>query len=513
MGVRSSQLMGSLALATDLGTGQPLARALRTCVLGVAIGRALNVDEETVRDIHQFALLRFLGCTSDAAEVAAKVTGDEGVFLAAMAPTTMGSPAQQVAALLGSVAPGATFPVRASRLARVLADPGWGKRSLSTHCEVAVRLGEKLGCRNGVLESLAHAYERWDGKGIPVGLAGEAIPLPVRVVVVAGDVDLFFRRGGRPAVQAMLGQRRGRAYDPAVLDACAEVAAEELARPDSATLWEETMDSEPTPHARLDESALDGALTGVADFTDLKSPWLRGHSRRVARLAEGAGRWCGLADRDVTVLRRAALVHDIGRVGVPTTVDGTGGGLGVQEQERERLHPYLTERVLAQCAPLEPYTLVAATHHERIDGNGYHRGLRGPQLNTCARLLAAADMLDLLATGRPGHTGLDPDTTKAVLRSAAKEGALDPAAVEAVLGAQSGSPPHGHHRLPAGLTERESEVLALLARGQTNQQIATHLHLSAKTVGRHVENLYAKTQTHSRAAAAVYALENGILSN
>lgn len=505
--------MGSLALATDLGTGQPLERALRTCLLGVAIGRALGADDATVRDIQQFALLRFLGCTSDAADMAAKVGGADDVFLASMAPTTMGSPTEQVAALLRSVAPDAALPVRATRLGRMLADPGWGRRSLSTHCEVAARLGERLGCRTGVLESLAHAYERWDGKGTPDGLAGVAIPLPVRVVVVAGDVELFFRRGGLVAVQRVLSQRRGRAYDPAVVDAVAELAADELPRLDSATLWEEAMDAEPVPHDRIGEAALDRALTGVADFTDLKSPWLRGHSRRVARLAEDAGRWCGLPDSDLSVLRRAGLVHDLGRVGVPTPAHAREAGLGLQEQERERLHPYLTERVLARCAPFEPYTVVAAAHHERLDGTGYHRGLRGPQLSICSRLLAAADMLDLLANDRPGQHGLDPDSAASALRAAAKDGALDPAAVAAVLGALSGSPARGHHRAPAGLTERESEVLALLARGQTNQQIATRLHLSVKTVGRHVETLYTKTQTHSRAAAAVFALEQGLLSD
>ncbi|HET7397948.1 MAG TPA: HD domain-containing phosphohydrolase [Intrasporangium sp.] len=510
-GTRTSELLASLALATDLGTGQPLERGLMTCVLAMTVGRAMGADGETLRAVHQFSLLRFLGCTSDAWETARLVAGDETAFLSAMAPATMGSPREQVASLVRSVARDAFPPLRAARLAAVLADPGGGHRSLSTHCETAVRLGTRLGCGPQVLAALAHAYERWDGKGAPSGLSGDAIPAAVRIVVAAGDLQLHARASGTALALEVLRRRRGRAYDPTVVDACLEVGPAELARLDAVPLWEEVMAVEPAPHGRLDDAALDLALTAVADFADLKSPWLRGHSRRVAALAEAAGRWCGLAEGDTTALRRAGLVHDVGRVGVPHGRTARSGQVGAAARERERLHPYLTERVLAQCAGLQSYAALAAAHHERLDGRGYHRGLRGAQLDIPARVLAAADLCALLRQGTPDRAGLDPGGVTTALRSAVDEGALDPAAVDAVLGVQAGTSRRGHHRAPAGLTGRETEVLRLLAAGNSNRQIASRLQLSVKTVGRHVENLYAKTQTHSRAAAAVFALEHGIL--
>jgi HD-GYP domain-containing protein (c-di-GMP phosphodiesterase class II) len=506
--LRAAEVLAALALATDLGTGQPLDRGLRTCLLAMRMGRALELDDETLREIHQFALLRFLGCTSDAAETAAMVAGDDTAFLAAMAPSTMGSLRQQMAALVGSVAVQHSIPMRVAHLVRILADAGWDNRSLSTHCEVAVRLGQRLGCPSGVLRALAHAYERWDGRGLPDGLAGEDVPAPVRVVAVAGDAVLFGRLSGSEEVTRILSERRGRAHDPAVVDAWEAVGPDELARLGQVPLWEETMAAEPMPYATMNEVELDRALTAVADFADLKSPGMRGHSRRVAHLAEGAARWCGLGEAEATALRRAGLVHDVGRVVVPSWPSTASAKTGVEQVERERLHPYFTERVLARCACLKPYADIAASHHERIDGGGYHRGLRGAQLDTGSRLLAAADMLALMTSGDQDG---DTRTPEAALRSAVQDGALDPSAADAVLGAFSGSPPRGHHRSPAGLTERETQVLRLLARGRTNRQIAESLHLSRKTVGRHLDNIYAKTQTHSRAAAAVFALEHGIL--
>jgi HD-GYP domain-containing protein (c-di-GMP phosphodiesterase class II) len=506
--LRAAEVLAALALATDLGTGQPLDRGLRTCLLAMRLGRAIDLDDETLRQIHQFALLRFLGCTSDAAETAAIVAGDDTAFLAAMAPSTMGSVRQQMAAMVGSVAVQRSVPVRVAHLVRIMADTGWDHRSLSTHCEVAVRLGARLGCPSGVLQALAHAYERWDGGGLPDGLAGEDVPTPVRVVTVAGDAVLFGRLGGAEEVTRILTERRGRAHDPAVVDAWKAVGPDELARLDRSPLWEETMAAEPAPHAAMDHDGLDRALTAVADFADLKSPAMRGHSRRVAHLAEGAARWCGLGEAEAAALRRAGLVHDVGRVVVPSWPATASARTGVEQIERERLHPYFTERVLARCVPLKPYAYIAASHHERIDGGGYHRGLRGTQLDTGTRLLAAADMLALITSEQPDSGSRTPE---AALRSAVQDGALDPSAADAVIGAYDGGPPRGHHRAPAGLTERETQVLRLLAGGRTNRQIAESLHLSRKTVGRHVDNIYAKTQTHSRAAAAVFALEQGIL--
>ncbi len=506
-GLPATELYSALALATDLGTGARLEHAFRTCLLAVALARSLAADPDTVTDVHELALLRFIGCTGDAPETAAATGTPVPPFFASMAPSVMGGRTEQAAALLAAVAPDRPWHVRAARLGPLLASPAGARRALATHCEVAARLAPRVGSRPGVVASLAHAYERWDGNGVPAGLRGEQVPLPVRVVVVAADADRAAVDGGPEAATAVLRSRRGRAYDPQVVDAWLDVGAVEHDRLRGAALREEVLAAEPEPRRVLAGPALDTALVAVADFADLATAGLRGHSRRVAALAEDAGRWCGLAAPDRALLRRAGLLHDLGRVGAP--VPPGGGRPTALEEERVRLHPYLTGRVLTACPGLAPVAAVAVTHHERVDGSGFPLGLGAGRLGVADRILAAADALDLLAAG--AGTARAEDAGQ-VLAAQADAGHLDPAAVEAVLGVRCGRSRRGHHRLPDGLTGREVEVLTLLARGGTNREIAARLHLSPKTVGRHVENVYAKTGVHSRAAATVLALEAGLLS-
>lgn len=505
-GLRLSEPLAALALAIDLGTGQSSDHSLRTCLLSVAIARKLGCEDSTVTAVHQVALLRFLGCTSDSVETAAMTGGDDTSFLAAMAPVFMGSAGEAMRQLISSLAVDQP-PLRRVRLvASALAEPGNARRSLSTHCEVGARLAARLGASAEVLRSLAHAYERWDGKGVPTGLAGEAVPLAIRITTVARDMDLWTQAGGRQVAIDVLRQRRGRAYDPRVVDVAADLSLD-LAGPD---LWAEVMAAEPAPARVIGDDELDLALTAFADFADLKSLWTLGHSRRVAELAEAAGRRCGLPAPDLVALRRAGLVHDLGRVGVPAGVWETTGPLGVSQLERVRLHPYLTERVLARCSALRPLAMLAGAHHERLNGSGYHRGLAHEHLSVSARLLAAADVFAAMTADRPHRQALPLDVAANHLRT---DPGLDPAAVEAVLAAGEAAPTVARaRRWPAGLSDREVEVLRLIARGRSNREVARLLVVSPKTVGRHVENLYTKIGVRSRAAAAVFAMEHRLLS-
>jgi HD-GYP domain-containing protein (c-di-GMP phosphodiesterase class II) len=505
-GLRLSELLAALALATDLGTGQSSDHSLRTCLRSVAIARELGCDDATVAMVHQVALLRFLGCTADASETAAMTGGQDAAFLAAMAPAFMGSPAESIRGLAGALAADQPALRRARLLARALADAGHARRSLSAHCEVGARLARRLGTDAAVVESLAHAYERWDGKGFPDGLAGEAVPLAIRVVAAARDLDLWTRAGGPEVAAEVLRRRRGHGYDPRVVDAATAAPPMDDAR----DLWADVLAAEPPPARVVRGGELDTALTVFADFADLKSRWTRGHSDRVAELAEEAGRRCGLPDADLVLLRRAGLVHDLGRVGVAAGVWDNPGPLGVAQREQVRLHPYLTERVLSRCQALRPLAALAGAHHERMDGSGYHRGVDGGQLSIPARLLAAADVLAAMTADRPHRTALSLDASRDQMRA---DPGLDPSAVEAVLAAAGAAPArHRSRRWPAGLSDREVEVLRLIARGRSNREVAHLLVVSPKTVGRHVENLYAKIGVRSRAAAAVFAMEHRLLS-
>jgi HD-GYP domain-containing protein (c-di-GMP phosphodiesterase class II)/DNA-binding CsgD family transcriptional regulator len=497
--VRITELLASLSLATDLATFQPLGHGLSTSLLAVALAEQMGYPPEQVRAVQQVALLRFLGCTSDAANAARMVGDGEGAHYTAMAPVLMGGSAGMLRALAATVGVSQPFPRRLRSIAAMLTDT----EGLAAHCEVGAMLARRLGLSEAVVVALGHAYERWDGKGHPDGLSGEAIPPEVRITVVARDADLVARNGHD--VGALLAARRGKAYDPVVVGAYARLAT---VPGDGA--WEEVLDAEPAPVTYLDD--LDGALAAVADFVDIKSPWTRGHSPRVADLAEGAATAAGLGPEDVRRLRRAALVHDLGRVGVENAIWDKPGPLATGDWEKVRLHSYLTQRILARCEALAALADLAASHHERVDGSGYHRAVTADQIPLEGRILAAADVMAALLAERPHRPGLEPEAARAVLTSEAHEGLLDRAAVAWVIAASGGptSPPV-RSEVVGGLTPRELEVLCHLARGSTNRLVAEALFISPKTVGRHVENIYAKIGVSTRAGATMFAMENRLL--
>jgi HD-GYP domain-containing protein (c-di-GMP phosphodiesterase class II) len=509
MPLRLVELLASISLATDLGTGQPLGHGLRTCGLATAMAEAMGCPPDQVRTVHQFALLRFVGCTADAAETAALAGGDELALMRAMAPVVMGSTREAASRLVRSVGAGQPAVRRAGLAMRALTAEMTGGDSLAIHCEVAAMLATGAGLGGPVVEALAHAYERWDGKGSPDGLAGDAIPLAVRIAEVARDVDLAVMAGADPI--ELTGVRRGRAYDPAVVDVFAEMGPGALTGLDEGDEWERALAVEPHPAVMVGAGELDAVLEAFSDFVDLKSPWIRGHSRSVAALAEGAGRLAGLGEGGGADLRRAGLVHDLGRIAVENGIWDKPGRLTVTEWERVRLHAYHTERILARCRPLTALVGAASSHHERLDGSGYHRAVASDDLSTGDRILAAADMLAAVTADRPHRPALAGDEAARLLEGEAGAGRLDTVAVAAVLAAAGSRPPPEARRAPAGLTDREVEVLRLIARGRSNRQVAEELFISVKTVGRHVENVYVKIGVSSRAAAAVFAMRHRLL--
>jgi HD-GYP domain-containing protein (c-di-GMP phosphodiesterase class II) len=247
----------------------------------------------------------------------------------------------------------------------------------------------------------------------------------------------------------------------------------------------------------------------LAIVVDLKGRYLLGHSRHVATLVAGAASGTDLPDEDCEALELAALLHDIGRVGVPSSVWDRPGPRTPAETERVRLHTYWTGRVLARCPALAPLADVAAAHHEHLDGSGYHRGMRSEVLDRPARLLAAADAFAELTEPRPGRHALEPDDAAAELRAESRAGRLDAEACAAVIGAAGAHA--GTVAYPCGLTTREVDVLRLAARGLSNAAIAAELVLSTRTVGNHLAHVYDKIGRRTRAGAAVFAIEHGLL--
>jgi HD-GYP domain-containing protein (c-di-GMP phosphodiesterase class II) len=276
-------------------------------------------------------------------------------------------------------------------------------------------------------------------------------------------------------------------------------------------MWAHALDGEPWPQVRLAPAEVDAGFAAFAALAGLKSPWLREHSTATADLAEAAAWRLGLPAESVTFLRRAALAADLGRVGVSNAIWEKAGPLGFGEWERVRLHPHFTERAFAQSEALAPIGLLAGSHHERLDGSGYHRGLRGSTLDRAKRILAAADSYTAMRAARPYRAALDATAAEAELRREVDEGRLDAEAVDAVLAAAGHRVPKRSRELPAGLTRRELEVLLALVLGHSNQSIADDLGISAKTVGHHVQHVYQKAGVRSRAAATVWAYEHDLV--
>jgi HD-GYP domain-containing protein (c-di-GMP phosphodiesterase class II) len=371
-------------------------------------------------------------------------------------------------------------------------------------------LAERLGLSADVRDALQQAYERWDGRGQPAGTKGEDVAVSARLMRLARTVEVFFRRSGPEAAVEVARDRRGSEFDPALVDLFCDNAAELLDEVATTTSWATVVDAEPALTRTLSAEELDAVLEAIADYVDLKSPFTIGHSRAVADLAAEAGRAYGLVLSEVAVLRRAALVHDIGRLGVSNAIWDKPGPLSEAERERVRLHPYLTERMLAGSDALAPLGAIAALHHLRLDGSGYPSGFAHTNVTPPALVLAAADVYQACLEPRPHRSARPPAEAASELRGEVQAGRIDAAAADAVLTAAG-------HRVgrrragPAGLTARELEVLRLVARGKSNKAIAEQLVITAKTAGTHVEHIYTKLGVSSRAAASLFAAQAGLL--
>jgi HD-GYP domain-containing protein (c-di-GMP phosphodiesterase class II) len=508
--VRAAELVGAISLATDLGTGQPLEHALRTAVLAVRLGELAGASPAELSDTYYVSLLHGSGCTSNSHE-ATQLFGEDIMHRAAFFLIDPADPEQVIAFYRSHVGPGRPAEVRERMIEAALSSPDRARASFAAMCEVAQRFARWLELSPGVVAALEFVFARWDAKGPSAGIGGEDLPLPARLLHVARDYSLFLSAAGLDDARTVLEERAGTAYDPRLAELGAHHFAEVCAELDDSRMWEHALENEPFPQIILSGERIDAGFAAFAALTGLKSPWFREHSTSVADLAEAAAWRMSLPAKTVTFLRRAALAADLGRVGVSNAIWEKEGPLGFGELERVRLHPHFTERAFAQSQALAPIGFLAGAHHERLDGSGYHRNLRGSALDKTGRILAAADCYVAMRSPRPYRPALEAEAAEAELRRDVEEGRLDTEAVDAVLAAAGHHVPKRPPELPAGLTRRELEVLLALVLGHSNQAIADDLGISAKTVDHHVQHVYRKAGVRSRAAATVWAFEHDLV--
>lgn len=505
--VRLPELLGALSLATDLAMNFPPETALRTCLLSVNVGRALALSEAELDELFYVSLLRHIGCTAFSHEEGL-LFGDDNAMRANFTGIDSRSPTDVVRAFVRT-GEGWMGGIRvASRFAAEFGtSPG---RLLVAHCDASRQLARQLGMTHGVVRALDHIFERWDGKG-HLGLTGESIALSARVTIFTHSVILEVWRSGPESALAMVRRRAGHEFDPSVADAYLHRHQELLEEVAPDSVWDSVLNAEPTSGPWLPAPRLNALAEAFALFTDLKSAYTVGHCQAVARLVEAAASAMRLDQVEVESLRRAALLHNIGRLAVPSGIWAKPSQLNPGEWERVRLYPYHTERIMARSAALKPIASLSGSVQERLDGSGYYRGLVAPLLSVSARLLAAADVYQALREDRPVRPARSPDTAARELAGEVTAGHLDREAVDAVLACAG----HERRRLsrtwPAGLTDREVEVLRLVATAKPNKSIASQLVISEETVRNHVRHIYEKVGVSSRAGAALFAMEHDLL--
>jgi HD-GYP domain-containing protein (c-di-GMP phosphodiesterase class II) len=310
--------------------------------------------------------------------------------------------------------------------------------------------------------------------------------------------------GGEALALESLQRRAGGEFDPAVARTLLEAREEILAPARAAAPLAALLDAEARPHRTVDDPRAVAQV--LADFADLKSTFTLGHSRQVAALARRAAQSLGLTAPEVEMVELAGWVHDLGRVSVSNAIWDKPGPLDSGEWEKVRAHPHFTERVLRAAPPLTEVGRLAAADHERMDGAGYpHGGVP----SGAARILAAADLVQALLERRPHRPAHSPEQAARIAVEEARSGRLDRAAVNAVLEAAGES--RVRAEAPRGLTERELEVLRLLARGQVDKEIAAALGISHRTVHHHNQSIFGKLEVSTRGAAALFAIEEGLL--
>lgn len=510
---RLAELLCSLSLVGDAGYALEPGEAMRACAVACGVARAAGMPENEVGEAFYAALLRHVGCVGFAHELTA-LLGDDLQANEAGGRTNFARPSDVLSTLIPGVTSGRP-PLERGRLALTLAarGRGIGRAYETTTCEVARATAQRIGLSGGVQRSLFEVFEWWNGKGNPRGLRGDSIAPGARVARVSTDAVLFHRLGGRELAVHAMKERAGTIADPALVDVFVREADQLFGQLADRDPRELVLAVEPEPHATISSHDVTAVAEAFADVADLKSVFMLGHSRDVARISVAAAEQLGFDESAISDLRIAALLHDLGRIAIPNRIWERKGALTSVEWEQVRLHPYHSERILGSCELLSGPAAVVGSHHERLDGSGYHRGDRGHAISMSTRVLGAADAFAAMTRPRPHRGPKSPSDAAAELLTAARDGTFDRDVVDAIVSVSGQRVPRSRRTdYPAGLTEREAEVVALVATGASNAEVGRALGISKRTAEHHLQHAYAKIGVSSRAAAALFAVDHDIVA-
>ena len=506
LSLRLAEPLAALSLASDLARGHSQDEALRATTVAMTVARAMKLASAQLDTVYYGTLLRYVGCTAtsqeyvdtyDASDITVRERGDY-IDVSSM---------REAMRFLMSLGDELSTPRRLSHFLGVLRRARASvPEAARADCEVGAALVRQFGLNAEVAEAVMNAFERWDGKGAPNGVRGEAIPIATRIASAAYTAVMVAELDPALARETLV-TRSGKSLDPEVV-ACLldEFDVVNSAIVDDA--WVEALAAEPAPMRRVHDDELTPITRGYGHVADLKSIFLQGHSNGVAQVVSAAAALSGFSAPDALTLMRAGYLHDIGRVGIDTRIWNKPGVLTLTEWEQVKRHTFDTERILRRAPCLQPLAVIATAHHERPDGSGYHRGMKAPELSRGAQLLIAADVFHASIENRPHR----PPMTVAEAASTVNGLGLDAAAVRAVLEVHGQALPRREEHA-AGLSDREVEVLRLLARGLTKREVGSSLHVSPATIHTHTMHIYDKIGARSRAALALFGMEHGLLGS
>jgi putative nucleotidyltransferase with HDIG domain len=417
--LRLSEVLAGLSHALDITEGQPRGHTERSCVIGMRLVESLGLDDATRSSAFYALLLKDAGCSSNASKVAALFGADDAIVKSTRRLTDTSSRSEAVGHLLRTVAPGRSPLTKAQHVAAVLRFGSEGARSLvAMRCERGAAVARAIGLGETVARAILDVDEHWDGRGYPAGLEGEEISLVGRVLCLAQTTEVFWRRGGPTAACAIARERRGTWFDPELVDALLPLEHDDqfwhgLQTPDVSAL-------EPPDRVLLaDDGRLDRVAEAFASVIDAKSPYTARHSEGVADIAVALAIVLELGSEDRATLRRAALLHDIGKLGVSNRILDKPGPLTDAEREVVRSHPRWSLEILTRVTAFGELARIAARHHERLDGSGYPSALTAEELDLPSRILAVADVAEALSADRPYRDALSADEVFRTIRGEA----------------------------------------------------------------------------------------------
>ena len=457
-----SQIISALSYALDLAEGRPMGHSVRSCMIGMRLAGEVGLSAAERSDLYYALLLKDAGGSSNASKLFHMLNADEirakrDVKLTDW--TRVGWESLQYA--LRHVATGAPLLERARTLIRVAGQQKIESRELvKIRCERGASIARRIGFSEPVAEAIHSLDEHWNGGGHPEGRRGEEIPLFSRIMNLSQTLEVFRAERGEEAAMEVARERGGRWFDPELVRAAAAMVKDGrlFTGLDQERAIEAIHILEPEEHRMVaDEATIENICQAFAEITDNKSPFTYRHSNGVAEAAVGISRQLSFSKEDTTFMRRAALVHDIGKLSVPNSVLEKPDELDDAEWEVIKRHPFYSQEILRRIPGFEALSEVAGAHHEKLDGSGYYNGRKAEQLSLEMRILTVADMFDALAARRPYREGLAIEKVFDIMKKNAPQ-AIDAECLEALMVDQRSTRAPSLDRLDVSVNTRKNKA-------------------------------------------------------